>query len=131
MVSLFREGLGTIFVFFVFITLYLVLNNLGYPVVVIWAFLIFNMFFMTIGLFLMLQVNEKSAKEMKRDTSAFWLIALGISTLAGVFLQFVFLYETKSPTPASIALAATLTTIAIAYFLMAKASYDTRMSYRR
>lgn len=125
MASLFKDGLTTIFAFFAFITLYLILNNLGYSSAITWIFLLFNMFVMTISLFLVLQASEKSVREYRHEARIFWIAALGMLTLAGVLLQFIFLFETKTFTPSTIGLSGTLTTITVAYFLMAKEMYET------
>ncbi len=126
MASLFKDGLTTLFAFFAFITLYLVLNNLGYSSVVTWMFLGFNMFIMTISLFLVLQSSEKSARETGHEARIFWIAALGIFDMVAILLQFIFLFETKAFAPATIGLSATLTTITVAYFLMAKEMYETK-----
>jgi len=125
MASLFKDGSVTIFAFFVFITLYLILNNLGYSLAITWVFLLFNMFVMTISLFLVLQASEKSVREYRHEARVFWIASLGMLTLAGVFLQFIFLFETEAFAPSSIGLSATLTTITVTYFLMAKEMYET------
>lgn len=126
MPSLFKDGLTTLFTFFAFITLYLVLNNLGYSSVVIWVFLGFNIFAMTISLFLVLQSSEKSVRESGHEARIFWIAALGIFAMVAILLQFIFLFETKAFVPATIGLSATLTTITVAYFLMAKDMYETK-----
>lgn len=128
MPTFFRDGLITVFVFFIFITLYLVLSSLGHPLILIWVFLGVNMLLMGVSLFLVLEASEKSVKESGHEARVFWLVSLGIFILVGVLLQFIFLFESRVFTPSTVGLGATLTTLAATYYLMAKEMYETRLS---
>ncbi len=122
-----RDGLVTVFVFFVFVTLYLILNNLGYPSFIIWGFVAFNGFLAGISLFLAIQAGEKSVKETGHEAPVFWVVALGMFILVAVMLHFVFLLENNITTPATIGVAGTLTTITVVYFMMSKEMYETKV----